>query len=200
MRVDKATIAAEEKLDGKFLLRTSDPTLTAEDIALGYKQLLEVERGWRDIKSTLELRPVYHHLEHRIRAHVLLGWLALLLIRVAETTTEDTWRNLRNELDRIHLGTFTSPAGTIRRRTNTTPHKPGSRMIDSLLAAVAEELADDAGLPRPHWTTHVPPLEEPYHPPRARHVGGLDVAPQLVARGLMIDTRSLWRDPETLGV
>ncbi len=119
LRIDKTKITAEAKLDGKFLLRTSDPTLSAEDIALGYKQLLEVERGWRDMKSTLDLRPVYHRLESRIRAHVLLCWLALLLIRVAETATGDTWRNLRNELDRIHLGTFTSPAGTIRRRTTT---------------------------------------------------------------------------------
>jgi hypothetical protein len=36
-------------------------------------QLLEVERGWRDMKSTLELRPVYHRLEHRIRASVVLA-------------------------------------------------------------------------------------------------------------------------------
>src|SRR5512135_1819780 len=45
LRVDRAAVSAEAKLDGKFLLRTSDPTLTAEDVALGYKQLLEVERG-----------------------------------------------------------------------------------------------------------------------------------------------------------
>ena len=69
----------------------SDPHLTAEDIALGYKQLLEVERGWRDMKQVLDLRPVYHRREDRIRAHVLLCWLALLLIRVAETTTGETW-------------------------------------------------------------------------------------------------------------
>ena len=121
LRVDRSTVRAEERLDGKFLLRTSDPTLSAEDIALGYKQLLEVERGWRDMKSTLELRPVFHRLEHRIRAHVVLCWLALLLIRVAETATGDTWRNLRHELDRLHLGTFTGTAGTVRRRTTTTP-------------------------------------------------------------------------------
>ena len=61
-----------------------DPDLSAEDVALGYKNLLEAERGFRDLKSTLELRPVFHRIEPRIRAHVLLCWLALLLIRVAE--------------------------------------------------------------------------------------------------------------------
>ena len=65
--------------------------LTAEDIALGYKQLLEVERGWRDMKQVIDLRPVYHRKEERIRAHVILCWLALLLIRIAETTAGDTW-------------------------------------------------------------------------------------------------------------
>ncbi len=45
LRIDRATVAAQERLDGKFLLRTSDPSLTAEDVALGYKQLLEVERA-----------------------------------------------------------------------------------------------------------------------------------------------------------
>lgn len=121
LRVDQRAVAAEQRLDGKFLLRTSDPTLSAEDVALGYKQLLEVERGWRDMKSTLELRPVYHHLERRIRAHVLLCWLALLLIRLAETACGDTWRNLRHELDRMHLGEFAGPAGRVLQRTETTP-------------------------------------------------------------------------------
>ena len=44
LRIDRAAVKAEAHLDGKFLLRSSDPTLTGEDIALGYKQLLQVER------------------------------------------------------------------------------------------------------------------------------------------------------------
>jgi len=120
LRIDQAKIAAEARLDVKFLLSCSDDTLPADEIALGYKQLLEVERTWRDMKQTLEIRPVYHRLEDRIRAHVLLCWLALLLIRIAETRTGDTWANLRRELQRLHLGTFSGPAGTIRQRTDTT--------------------------------------------------------------------------------
>jgi hypothetical protein len=120
LRIDRAVVNAEQHLDGKFLLRTSDPTLTAEDIALGYKQLLEIERAWRDMKTTLDLRPVHHRKEDRIRAHVLLCWLALLLIRIAENQAHDTWRNLRDELQRMHLGTFTGPAGTSQQRTELT--------------------------------------------------------------------------------
>jgi hypothetical protein len=120
LRIDRAAVTVEAHLDGKFLLRTSDPTLTAEDVALGYKQLLEIERAWRDMKTTLDLRPVHHRKEDRIRAHVLLCWLALLLIRIAENQTAETWRNLRDELQRMHLGTFAGPAGTSQQRTELT--------------------------------------------------------------------------------
>jgi len=121
LRVDQAAVKAEERLDGKYLLRCSDPNLSTEDFAVGYKQLLEVERGWRDMKQIIDLRPVYHHREDRIRAHVLLCWLALLLIRITETTTGDTWKTIRARLDRIHLGTFHGPAGTFRQRTELNP-------------------------------------------------------------------------------
>jgi Transposase DDE domain len=117
LRTDAAKAKAEENLDGKYLLRTADPELSAEDIAAGYKQLLEVERGWRDMKQVIDLRPVYHRKEQRIRAHVILCWLALLLARIAENACGGTWPELRRELDRIHVGTFTGPAGTFRQRT-----------------------------------------------------------------------------------
>ena len=123
LRIDRAAVAADAKLDGKFLLRTSDPTLSAADVATGYKQLLEVERGWRDMKTTLDLRPAHHRKEQRIRAHVLLCWLALLLIRLAEQATGDTWRNLRFELDKLHLGRFVGPAGEVAQRTEITPRQ-----------------------------------------------------------------------------
>ena len=63
------------------------------------------------MKQILDLRPVYHRLEERIRAHVVLCWLALLLIRIIETTTDQTWHNIRRDLDRLHAGTFTGPTG-----------------------------------------------------------------------------------------
>jgi Transposase DDE domain len=120
LRIDKQAVKAETNLDGKYLLRSSDPHLGAEDIALGYKQLLQVERGWRDMKQVIDLRPVYHRLEERIRAHVVLCWLALLLIRIVETTTGTTWRSLTAELNRLHVITFTGPDGTFRQRTELT--------------------------------------------------------------------------------
>ena len=92
------------KLDGKFVVHSNDDTLTAADMALGYKQLQRVEQAWRTLKSGLRLRPVYHWAPHRIHAHVALTVLALLLERVAEQACGDTWRNIRDDLKRMQLG------------------------------------------------------------------------------------------------
>lgn len=120
LRIDKAKVKTETNFDGKYLLRSSDPTLSAEDIAFGYRHLLEVERGWHAMKTTMALRPVYHRLENRIRAHVLLCWPALLLIHITETTTTQTWRNGRDHLQELHLGTFDGPTGNFSQRTELT--------------------------------------------------------------------------------
>ena len=120
LRVDAAAIKRESHLDGKWLLRTSDTTLTPDDLAAAYKQLLQVERGWRDLKGALALRPVFHYREDRIRAHVQLCWLALLLLRVIENATGDTWRNLRHELDRMHLVTLATNDGHVAQRSAAT--------------------------------------------------------------------------------
>jgi Transposase DDE domain len=130
LRIDAARAKAEENLDGKYLLRTADPKLSAEDIATGYKQLLQVERGWRDMKQVIDLRPVWHRREHRIRAHVILCWLALLLARIAENACGQTWPELRRELGKIHVGTFAGPAGTFRQRTEIT--KPQAAILSAL--------------------------------------------------------------------
>jgi len=96
--IDQARVREQERLDGKFVVHSNDDTLNAEDMALGYKQLQRVEEAWRTLKSGLGLRPVYHHVPHRIHAHVFLAVLALLLERIAEQACEDTWRNIRDDL------------------------------------------------------------------------------------------------------
>jgi hypothetical protein len=78
LRINTGKVKTEARLDGKYLIAICDPHIRAEDVALGYKNLLEAERGFRDLKSALLLRPVFHRLEHRgprwhrsrrIRAH-----------------------------------------------------------------------------------------------------------------------------------
>ena len=106
-----------EHLDGKFVVHGSDDTLSAKDMALGYKQVQRVEEAWRTLKSGLQLRHVYHWTPHRICAHVSLSVLALLLERVAEQACVDTWRNIRDDLKQIKLVQLLSPNGTVRQVT-----------------------------------------------------------------------------------
>ena len=119
--IDRRRIAEDARLDGKFLIQTSDDTLSAEDVALGYKQLYEVEDAFRSLKHTVDIRPVYHSKEERIRSHVLLCWLALLLIRISEVEVGDTWRNIEREISEMHLVEFIGGNGRILQRTETTP-------------------------------------------------------------------------------
>ncbi|GAB6172667.1 IS1634 family transposase [Paradesulfitobacterium aromaticivorans] len=120
LKINTQAVKEMERLDGKYLIRTSDDTLSVEDVALGFKQLYEVEHAFRTLKTTLELRPVYHRKEERIRAHVVLCWLALLLVRLAEVNTHQTWENLRSELEDLHLIEYESIDGKVWQRTELT--------------------------------------------------------------------------------
>lgn len=106
LKIDRLKVAKESRYDGKFLIETSDDTLSLEDVVLGYKQLYDVEHAFRSLKTTLKLRPNYHSKDDRIRCHIFLCFLALLLVRIVENKTSLTWPRVRDELNRIYLGEF----------------------------------------------------------------------------------------------
>ena len=103
LRIDRAAVTDAKRYDGKWVITSNDDTLSVEDLALGYKQLLRVEQCWRQLKSGLRMRPVRHWRPWRIQAHVTISVLALLLERVAEIRGGDTWRNLVAQLDTIKV-------------------------------------------------------------------------------------------------
>lgn len=113
LSLDREKIRQEELVDGKFLVSSSDDTLSAEDIVSGYKALWKIERAFRDLKHVLDIRPIYHRLSDRIRAHVLLCWLALLLVRVAENETGQNWGQIRSALARLQLGIHKTSQGEV---------------------------------------------------------------------------------------
>jgi hypothetical protein len=80
--VDETAIAEAELFDGKLALLTNAPDLTAADAVARYKALADIERGFRVLKSDIEIAPVHHRLPDRIRAHALICFLALVLWRV----------------------------------------------------------------------------------------------------------------------
>ena len=120
-KIDRAAVTAEAKLDGKWVITSNDDTLSAEDLALGYKQLLRVEECWRALKSGLRMRPVFHWRPHRICAHISLCVLALLLERIAERRGGDTWRNILAQLDTIKVVDYERDSTRIRQTTELRP-------------------------------------------------------------------------------
>ena len=85
-KIDKIALRQREALEGKYILQTSLDTeeSCAEQIEADYRRLQNVERGFRHIKSYLKIRPIYHRLQKRIRAHVLICFLAYFLVKWME--------------------------------------------------------------------------------------------------------------------
>ena len=77
--LDRAKLRAERRVEGTYLLQTNDPALDLGQTVAAYKELLLVERSFRELKGVLEMRPIYHQTQKRVRAHLFVAHLALLL-------------------------------------------------------------------------------------------------------------------------
>jgi transposase len=77
-------LAAEKALEGKYVIQTEELDLSAVQAVEAYKELSEVERGFRELKDLIEMRPIYHHRPKRVRAHIFVAALAFLLARALE--------------------------------------------------------------------------------------------------------------------
>lgn len=80
--VDEAAVSKAERFDGKLVLLTNVLDFEAKEVVYRYKSLADIERGFRVLKSDLEIAPVFHRLPERIRAHALMCFMALVLYRV----------------------------------------------------------------------------------------------------------------------
>lgn len=101
-RIDEAKVKSEDRFDGKWVLRTNTD-LPAEQVALKYKELLQVEKVFRDIKSLLETRPIFHQKDRTIRGHVFCSFLALVLRKELERCIEASgntfeWSDIKQDL------------------------------------------------------------------------------------------------------
>ena len=101
-RIDPAKVKAAARYDGKWVL-TTNTDLPADQVALKYKELWRVERVFRDVKSLLETRPVYHQNDANIAGHVFCSFLALVLRkeldqRLADNGHHFEWADIRQDL------------------------------------------------------------------------------------------------------
>ena len=126
LRINRMAIRERAKRDGLWVIHSNDDELSAEDLALAYKQLVRVEEAWKTMKSDLRLRPVFHRTKERIRVHVFLCTLALLLERVAEKVCGRTWFRISQELRTIKVGQLLGPHGVVYQ---TSPGTPEARKI-----------------------------------------------------------------------
>jgi Transposase DDE domain len=151
--ISRAAIHDEERYDGKWVITSNDDTLTSEDLALGYKQLLRVEECWRQLKSGLKMRPVFHFRPWRIQAHVSIAILALLLERIAEIRTGETWRNLAARLEKIQVVEYDRGEARIQQTTEVRPE--AEELLRKLKVALPPKLhsvtpvPDNASAPAP---------------------------------------------------
>jgi transposase len=78
----EARLGREKKIEGKYVIMTSEKGLGVLDAVALYKELTEVESGFRQLKDVLALRPIYHQIEMRVNAHIFVAALALLVQRL----------------------------------------------------------------------------------------------------------------------
>jgi Transposase DDE domain len=117
-RLDVAKVKAAAKFDGKFVVITNDDTLSAEDIALGYKGGWIIESCFRRMKQTgLEVRPMFHWTARRIEAHVKLCVLALQMQRAAEIRCGLPWARIAHQLGALKAVRYQTGGRGIVQRT-----------------------------------------------------------------------------------
>jgi transposase len=104
--IDQQRVAGDARYDGKYVLRTSTD-LPADEVALAYKNLLWIERLFRDLKSLLETRPIYHHwVKDNVKGHIFACFLALYLVvvlrkKIAALGRAVEWADLMRDLSQL---------------------------------------------------------------------------------------------------
>jgi transposase len=126
----------EEACEGKYVIQTEEPELSPVEAVVAYKQLNEVERGFAHLKGLLEVRPVYHHKENRVRAHVFVAALAFLLDRALEKKLRAAKSSLSSSVAWQVLETIRCVQVQVGDQTKLCVTR-GSRQAAEVLKAVA---------------------------------------------------------------
>jgi hypothetical protein len=138
-QLDPAKIKAVEKFDGKFVVISNDDTLSAEDIALGYRGGWIIESCFRRMKQTgLEVRPMFHWTPRRIEAHVKLCVLALQMQRAAEIRCQLSWARIAHALGTLKAVRYRCESRTIVQRTKIAAEL--SAMLKTLGISVPKQI------------------------------------------------------------
>jgi transposase len=94
---NKKGLASEQGIEGKYVIATSEAALSVLEVVAIYKELSDVERGFRQLKDVLAMRPIYHQIEERVKAHIFVAALALLVQRLLHRRLEQVGINFSPE-------------------------------------------------------------------------------------------------------
>jgi transposase len=121
----------EKKYEGKYLIQTDQTDLTAQDAVAHYKELNEVERGFRSLKDPIGMRPIWHHNERRVRAHIFVAALSFLIERMLERALQDAGVPLSAQAALTALQTIRHVRFQIdgMERTGVTPGSHRARQV-----------------------------------------------------------------------
>jgi transposase len=119
--VNQVKIEEEARYDGKWVLKTNT-TLTAEQAALKYKELWQIEQVFRDMKSVLDTRPIFHQLDETIRGHVFCSFLALVIRKELDRRLEKAghcfeWADIKQDLKALQEITIEDRGKTLAIRS-----------------------------------------------------------------------------------
>jgi hypothetical protein len=149
VRIDRAAVARDERLDGKFVLRTNT-ALPPDEVARAYQSLWRVERAFRETKATLEVRPVFHHRDDTTVGHIVACFLALRLEvdlqrRLEGRGVDVAWPDLMTDLAEVRAVDLTLDGERYRLRTE--------------LRGAAAAAFTAAGVRPPRIVTHLGPAQ-----------------------------------------
>jgi transposase len=121
----------EKKYEGKYLIQTDQAEVTPAEAVAHYKDLNEVERGFRSLKDPLGMRPIWHHADRRVKAHILVATLAFLIERMLERALRDAGVNLSAQAALESLKTIRHVRFRLdgQLRSGTTPGSSRARQV-----------------------------------------------------------------------
>lgn len=151
--LSREAVAAEARCDGTFVLETNNDKLTASEVALGYKSLLLVESAWRALKHSLDIAPVFHRKDERLKAHVTLCMIAYLLERTAELRTERSFDEVRRLLRPLRAQEIRRGGESLWQPTKLSPAM--ADVFKKLQMAPPEKVLHSGPLPRRDEATPV---------------------------------------------
>ena len=130
-REHTVNLPREKKYEGKYLIQTDQTAMTPLEAVAQYKELNEVERGFRSLKDPLGMRPIWHRRERRVRAHIFVAALAFLLERMLERALKDAGVPLSAQAALTALQTIRQVRFQVNgeERTGVTPGSPHARQV-----------------------------------------------------------------------